>query len=194
MKKIELIAGTIAILGLFLKIMYLPGSGILIVLAFVTLAMFYYVFSFALFNAIRLRDILKKSSYKDTNARKIIGAIGLGLTLSLIIVAGFFKLQLFPGGNIQLLIGLITIGLILLIAIIFYFRNKTDYYKRIFKRIAIYGILGLVLYLTPDSTLVDIYYRKNPDYAELYKKVLAAPDNIELQEHLEQMRREMENN
>ena len=74
---------------------------------------------------------------------------------------------------------------------IFYFRSKADYYKRVFKRIAIYGGLGLVLYLTPTATIVDIYYGDNPDYAELYKKVLTDPENIELQEQLDQMREEI---
>jgi hypothetical protein len=59
---------------------------------------------------------------------------------------------------------------------------------RVFKRIAIYGGLGLILYLTPTATIVDIYYGDNPDYAELYKKVLADPENIELREQLDQMR------
>ena len=177
MKKIELILGLAAILAIILKIIHLPGSTILLTLTFGTLATIYYIFSFALFNDIRLRDISKKASYMDTNAKKIIGAIGLGLALSLIVIGGLFKLLFFPGADFQLRIGLIAIGLILLIATFFYFRNKTNYYKRIFKRIAIYGGLGLILYLTPKSTLIDIYYRNNPDNAELYKKVLADPLN-----------------
>jgi len=193
MRKFELIVGLIGILGIFLKVAFhLPGSGVLIVLAFGTLSMFYYVFSFALFNGIRFRDFFRKASYKDTNAKKIIGAVGLGWALSLIVIGGLFKLQLWAGANVQLLTGLVTIGLILVIATVFYFRNKAEYYKRIFKRIAIYGAFGLVLYLTPSSTLVDIYYRNNPDYAELFKKVLTAPDNLELREQLEQMRAKMQ--
>ena len=146
MKKFELIVGLIAILGIFLKILHLPGSGILITLAFTTLSMFYYVFSFALFNGIRLRDIFKKASYKDTNAKRIIGAIGLGWAISSIVMGGLFKLQFWAGANMQLLAGLVTIGLILLIATIFYLRSKSEYYKRVFKRIAIYSGLGLVLF------------------------------------------------
>ena len=191
MKKFELIVGLIAILGIFLKILHLPGSGILIMLTFAILSLFYYVFSFALFNGIELRDVFKNAFYKDTNAKRMIGAVGLGWTLSVIILGVLFKLQFFSGANMLLQRGLVTLVLILFIAIIFYFRNKADYYKRIFKRIAIYGGLGLVLYLTPTSTLVDMYYRNNPDYAELYKKVLASPDNLELREQLEQMKTKM---
>ncbi len=192
MKKFELIVGLIAIIGIALKLMNLPGSGILTVLALLTLSMFYFIFSFALFNDIRLRDIFKKAAYKDTNAKRIIGAIGLGFALSAIIIGGLFKLQFWPGATVQLMTGLVSTGLLLLIALIIYFRRKADYYVRIFKRIAIYGGLGLILYLTPTATIVDIYYRDNPEYAELYKKVLDDPENIELRKQLEQMRKEMQ--
>ena len=192
MKKFELIVGLIAIIGIALKLMNLPGSGILTVLALLTLSMFYFIFSFALFNDIRLRDIFKKVAYKDTNAKRIIGAIGLGFALSAIIIGGLFKLQFWPGATVQLMTGLVSTGLILLIALIIYFRRKADYYLKIFKRIAIYGGLGLILYLTPTATIVDIYYRDNPEYAELYKKVLDDPENIELRKQLEQKRMEMQ--
>ena len=191
MKKFELIVGLIAILGIVLKLLHIPGSGVLTALTLSTLSMFYYVFSFALFNGIRIRDIFKKASYKDTNAKRIIGAIGLGFALSAITIGGLFKLQFWPGATIQLMAGLVTTGLILLIAVIFYFRSKADYYKGVFKRIAIYGGLGFILYITPTATIVDIYYGDNPDYAEFYKKVLADPENIELREQLDQMRKEM---
>ena len=149
MKKIELIVGFASILAIILKIIHLPGSSILLTLTFGMLSIFYYLFSFALFNGIRLQDIFKKEAYRDTNAKKIIGTIGLGFVISLIIIGGLFKLQFFPGADFLLRIGLITIGIILLIVTIFYFNNKTDYYKRIIKRIAIYGVLGLILYLIP---------------------------------------------
>lgn len=198
MKKFELVVGIIAILGIFLKIVFhLPGSSILIVLALGILSMFYYVFSFALFNGIRMRDIFGKTSYKDTNAKRIIVAVGLGWAISLIVIGGLFKLQFWEGADMQLLIGLVNIGLILVIATIFYFRNKADYYKKIFKRIVIYGALGLVLYLTPTTTFLNLHYANNheytehPDFEEHYKKMLAEPDNLELREQLEQMRIEL---
>lgn len=191
MKKFELIVGLIAILGIVLKLLHIPGSGLLTVLTLLTLSMFYYAFSFALFNGIRLRDIFKKASYKDTSVKRIIGAVGLGFALSTIIIGVLFKLQFWPGAMVQLMTGLVMTGLILLIATIFYFRSKADFYKRVFRRIAIYGIPGLMLLLTSTATLVDIYYRDKPEYAALYKEVLADPDNMELRGQLERMEKEM---
>lgn len=187
MKRFELIIGLIAIVAIFLKIIHIPGNNILTVLSFGTLSIFYYL-SFAFFNNIRLRDILKSSSYKGTNTKRIIGAVGLGFSLSAVIMGSLFKIQMWPGGSAQLITGLIVTGIILIIALIFYLRNKIEYYRRIFKRIAIIGGFGLLLYFTPTNTLVDIYYGDNPEYAELYKKVLANPENQRLREQLRQKR------
>ena len=77
---------------------------------------------------------------------RIIVAVALGWANSAIITGGLFKLQFWQGADHLLLTGLVTVGLILLIATVLYFRNKadySDYYKRIIKRIAIYGGFGL---------------------------------------------------
>ncbi len=190
MKKFELMLGLFAIFAVILKFLQIPGNGILTVLTFLTLSIFYYL-SFALFNGVRLRDIFKSSAYKDTNAKRIIGAVGLGFAFSAIITGALFKLQFWPGGTVQLRIGLIITGIILIVATFFYFRNKIEYYNRIFKRIAVIGGLGLLVYLTPTNLLVDIYYSDNPDYAELYKQVLADPDNQELRDKLEKKDQEI---
>lgn len=183
--------GVLAVLGIILMFLHISGSAVSSVFILSILGLFYFIFSFALFNGIRLRDAFKSESYQDTNLLKIIGAILLGISISLVIFGIQFKLLFWQGANEQLLIGLLPIGLILIVAVIFYFRDKTEFYNRIFKRIAIYGGLGLLLYLTPTSTLVDIYYRDNPDFAELFNKVLEDPENEELRKQLNQMREEI---
>ncbi len=183
--------GVLAVLGIILMFLHISGSAVSSVFILSILGLFYFIFSFALFNGIRLRDAFKSESYQDTNLLKIIGAILLGISISLVIFGIQFKLLFWQGANEQLLIGLLPIGLILIVAAIFYFRDKTEFYSRIFKRITIYGGLGLLLYLTPTSTLVDIYYRDNPDFAELFNKVLEDPENEELRKQLNQMREEI---
>lgn len=187
MRKFERIAGGIAILGILLKILHIPGGSILFLLTLTSLSIFYFLLSFALFNNIELKTM----STENTSTKRLVGAIGLGIAISATIIGGIFKLQLWPNPNMQLRLGLVPMGVILVVAIIFYFRNKADdYYKRIFKRIAIYGGLGLILYFTPSTILVDVYYRNNPEHAELLKKVLANPDSLELQQQLDEMRKQ----
>jgi len=174
MKRFELIVGLIAIFGIVLKILHIPGGGILTVLTLTTLSFFYYVFSFTFFNSIRLQDIFKKVSYKGTNSKKIIGTIGLGFALSTVIIGGLFKLQFWPGAAIVLMTGLVATGMVLFIALISYFFNKGDsdnFYAGIFKKIAIYGGLGLILHLTPTKILDDIFHGDNPVHAVLFRQM-----------------------
>ena len=186
MKKFEIIVGIIAICGIIIKFIFMRSE--LMTLAFLMLAILYFYFSFAFFNGIRLRDIFKKASYKDTNAKRIIGAIGLGFFISLLIMGILFKLQFWPFAITKLFTGLVGTGIIFSIALIFYSRNNSKYYKRVFTRIFIYGSLGLVFYLIPTATIFDIYYRNVPEHA---KKLLADPYNIELQKEFEETERKI---
>ncbi|NNC85012.1 MAG: hypothetical protein HKN75_02955 [Bacteroidia bacterium] len=151
-----------------------------------------YYFGFLLFNGIRFRDIFKRHAYKHTNAKRVIGTIGLGFALSAIIIGVLFKLQFWTGAEFNLLIGFIFTGIIFLIAFPFYLRNKTAFYNRIIKRILIISSVGLMAYVVPTDSLVDLYHGHNPEYAELYKKRLKDRDNVELQEELYKMEREIE--
>ena len=191
MKNFERIVATIALLGIILKLCMVSSGSILIVISLSTLYIFYFL-SFIFLNGIRFRDIFKRESYKHTNAKRIIGAIGIGFALSTIIMGILFKLLFWTGADQQLIVGLPLAAFISIIAFIFYLRNKIEYYRRIFRRVAIIGGFGLLLYLTPTNTLVDLYYRNDPEYAELYKKVLSDPYNQELRKQFEIKRQQQE--
>jgi len=191
MRKFEKIVGLIAVVGLVLKIALIPGGGFLLSITLGILSMFYFAFSFALFNGIRLRDIFKSDSYQNTNAKRTIGAVVLGISLSELLIGSLFKIQFLPGSAVMLNVGLLGTLIVLIISVISYFRNKADFYKRVFKRIAVFGVFGLVVYLVPTPTLVDIFNRNNPEYAELFKKVLANPGNVEFQEQLDSLQIEI---
>lgn len=86
-------------------------------------------------------------------------------------------------------VGLIGTGSIALIATFFALRQWNNYFRRIFKRVLVWGVLGFAVYLFPNSILVDTYYANDPDYARMKKKVLAHPDDEELQQKLREMDR-----
>lgn len=184
MKKTETILGLLVFIGIGLKLAHINGANILLLFTLLTLSFIYYFFGFAIFNNISLRGIFKRNSYKDTNALKIIGAIACGISLSTTLIAILFKLQFWPGSKMMLIIGLLSLLLILIISIVFYLIKKSVFYVNIFKRIAIYGTLGVILYLTPSDTMIDIIYRNDKEYAELFKKSLKEPLNNEVREEL----------
>ena len=191
MKKAEIIIATLSFIAIGLNLLFIPGSSVLTTLSLLTLSMFYCYFSFALFNNIRLRNVFKKEAYKITTTSRIIGAVGTGFALSLAIVGILFKFQFWPGADFNLLAGLCGLMIITVFGLIKYSKNKSEFYKRIFKRIVLIGGLGLVLLLIPKTSWVDIKYRNNPEYAAALKKAMADPNNKELWEKEELERKKM---
>lgn len=182
MKKAEIIFGVVALTALVLNLLLMPKSGVLIFISLLTLSLFYFCLSFALFNGIRFRHIFKKDSYKGISAMRILGAIFAGHALSLIIIGLLFRFQSYPLATTSLVVGLIELGLVLIVGLIRYSKTKSDYYTKIFKRIAVYGGLGLILLLIPKETLLEFKDRNQPDYFEAIEKSMTEPDNMELQE------------
>ena len=108
MKKLEIILGLIALIGILLKLLLIPGGGILLTLSLSMLAMCYYL-SFAFLNGIPLIEIFKKKSYENITPLKMIGVVGFGFALSAIAIGILFSLQFWPGARIQLQSGFVCL-------------------------------------------------------------------------------------
>lgn len=193
MKKAEIIIAILSIIALALNLLLIPGSGVLTVLTLSILSVFYMYLSFALFNDIRFRNILKKGSYKGKSTKRIVGAVGTGLALSLTTTGLLFKFQSWPGASFNLGTGLVGLLTVAIISTIKYFKNKSEFYTRIFKRIAIFGGLGLILMIIPKTTWIEIKYRNHTEYIDAVKKAMADPDNKELWDNVEIQRQKMDN-
>ncbi len=193
MKKTEIIIVTLSFLALGLNLLLIPGGGLLTVLTFSILSVLYMYFGFALFNDIRLRDIFKKDSYKGISSKRIFGAIGTGFALSAMTAGLMFKFQSWPGADFYLKAGLFGLLIVTVIGLVKYYKNKSDFYTRIFKRVAIFGGLGLVLTLTPKTVFVELKYRNHPEYVDALKKAMTDPGNKELWDNVETERQKMNN-
>jgi hypothetical protein len=185
MNKLEKILGLIVLVALIFKLTLITGGGILIVLSLSVLAIIYYPFGFALFNKIGFQQIFKRDSYKGLSALRIIGAIGVGTALSIICIGILFKLQHWPGSKINLLAGLITSLILLIIILIKYSKNKDDFYTMILKRLIIIGGFGLIMILTSDLTIIKIQFRNHPDYIKAFELYQINPNNESYQKNLE---------
>lgn len=187
MKKTERILAILTLIAIIFKLLRWPGGGILLIISLSFLSLLYYL-SFALFNDIRFRDVFNKSSYAGISAKRIIGAEVLGLSFSLILIGILFKAQLWPGGGIQLGTGLFFTGIILIVALIYNSRNKANFYKGIFRRIAIIGGFGLLIFMTSTDTIIDTYYPDQPEYREAFKKAVANPQDQSLWDEVDRLR------
>jgi hypothetical protein len=139
--KTEKIAFFVFISGLLLKILHLPGSGIILILSLMTLGIIYFPTSFYFFS--------DKSIKNQNLALSIIS----GLFFSLIPIGILFKILKWPGeGKLYLLIGSVTLPILLLVIILL--RNKSSenlkvYFRNMIIRTVILTILTVVFYLLP---------------------------------------------
>jgi hypothetical protein len=193
MKKAELIIATLSIIALGMNFLSIAFGGILTTLTFISLSMIYFYFGFAFFNEINLRAIFAKDSYKDISLLRIIGAIGVGIALSLTIIGLLFTFNSWSGSSFSLGAGLFGLLIVTIIGLIRYAKNKSKYYTRIFKRVAIIGVLGLIFFLTPKTTWVELKYRNHADYVKAYKEAVANPDNKALWDKVDEERKKLYN-
>lgn len=187
MRIAEKICGVLVFVSLLLKLALIPLSGLslLFVFAFLTIALIYFPLGFAFFNQIRLRRIFKSESYKGLSPGRILGAIGVGISLSPICLGIIFKIQDWPGANNMLEAGLIPSFIILIIAIYKYFKSTDHYYKRIVIRLLIIGVFGLTLLFTTQLRLVKIQFRNHPQYVHAYELYCKNPEDEILRYKLE---------
>jgi hypothetical protein len=194
MKKTEIIIATLAIIALVLNLMLIPGSGMLTVLSFSILAVIYFYFGLVIFNDVTVKEVLKIRSISELIVLRNIGAVATGAALALTIIGLMFKIQLWPGANINLSVGLFGLAVVTILGAIKYSKSKSNYYTKIFSRVAIIGGLGLIVFLLPKTSLVEFQYRNHPAYVEAYKKAMADPNNKELWDNVQAERQKMYEN
>ena len=184
MKRLEKILAILILIAFVLKLILVPFSGVLLTIFLLIIALIYYPFGFAFFNNIRLRNIFKKESYKGISVLHIIGAIVVGMALSVICVGILFKIQGYPMANFLLTDGLISSVIILIIGLIKYLKSKSSYYSFMLNRIAIIGGIGLLFLFISDLTLVKIQFKNHPDYVKAYQEYRTNPKTPESEKKL----------
>ena len=144
----EKILGVVSVIAIIMKLGSIPGAGLLLIISWTLLSFFYYLFSFAFLNNIKLSNIFVPKSYQGLSALRIIGSIGTGWVLSTICTGIFFKTMHYSGGMILLFVGVILIFVVAITSLIKFFLSKSDFYKTILLRAAIFGGFGLLFFFT----------------------------------------------
>ncbi|MBL7941800.1 MAG: hypothetical protein JNM00_03490 [Flavobacteriales bacterium] len=192
MKRFEYILIILAVTGLIMRICLIPGGAMLMILSATLLSLFYMWFGFAFFNKIGFTGIFKRNSYKGGGAHTQLPAIAMGMALALMLLSILFKLQLWQGSFFLFLQGIVLGVIVFVIVLILHLRSKAPFSGMYFSRLMVYGILAIGIYLTPASSLVDVFYRHQPEYAELYKQMLANPGDPALEGQLRDLRWKMD--
>ena len=191
MKKLEIVLVITIVIGIIGNLFLIEYSNHVFMIGCTVLATLYFYLSFVFFNDISVRKMFKKSSYKGVTAKRIIGTIGIGQTLSIIIIGFQFKFLLLPGAHEMLIIGVESLMVISIIAGFIFikrYKGQSEFYSRIFKRTIPAIIVGALFYWLPTDSLIDIKYRDRPVYSELLKQSIKDPNNEQLRQELEQER------
>lgn len=146
MKKLEVILVLVALLSFVLSYFNVPFSLVLMLIAFNVLAMFYFVFSFALINGLGFRGMFKKTSYSGVNAFMIVLAVLFGWFLSNIIVGLTMSVNEFPGAGMILPVGIIGAAVITLVSLLGFYKTKKAFIKNMLTRFLIFGGLGILAF------------------------------------------------
>jgi hypothetical protein len=145
MKKLEKILVITASIALILKSLSILGMSLFLVIALMGLSTLYLYFGFAIFNQIEFKRVFKKDSYQNIATFRIIGAIGVGCSLSIICIGILFKIQHWFGSALYLYVGLSFAFVLLIIALIRFNKSKDDFYKSILIRLISYSLVGVAV-------------------------------------------------
>ena len=193
MKKLEFLLVTLALASILYRLLIPSTTGIWIALTFFILTIYFSLFSFVIFNKIRLTEIFTRNAYEKVSTNKIFGAIATGFGLAIANVGIIFTFQSWPGSVVILGFGILVLAIISCISILKYQKTKNPFYKRILFRIALIGGIGSILLLTPIITFNTIIYREHPEYINALKEYKLHPEKKDLKDKLDFERQKMEN-
>jgi len=149
MRKLEIILSILALIGIILQLSGIPGGAILLILSLTILAVLYYPFGFIVLNNIRVRKIFSAGSYRGLSALRILGTIGIGMALSTVCLGIVFKLETYPGAGYIQIIGLVSLIILAVPAVIRYTQTRDKHYWRLLLRTLIFGVTGIIIAFIP---------------------------------------------
>lgn len=171
-KKLEIFSWFVFGIGFLMRLALLPLSGFLITVSLSVLSILYFVGAYFLFSKAK-----NEANQLPQPTSSTLGIVGAGVGLGAVLVGIMFSVQLWPGAK-EMLGGTLVV-ILLILGLLFSLKNTPSRYdvSKAIRTSVIVGALGLVLYITPASALVDIYYRHHPEYAKALKDYLEDPHN-----------------
>lgn len=191
MKILEMILVVCVAASAMLFIGSAAQGGQWLIISAILLSSLYLLFSFALLHGIGFRKIVGNQSFQGIDAKGMIGAILIGLMLSLTVFGIICRWMWWADIYIALVPG--VLGLLISAGIIWQQRKKnaSRLYPHAFRRVIIYGILGIFFILIPADFCVKIKYHQYPDYVETVLEANRNPENQDLRQRADDMYKDL---
>lgn len=144
MKQLEKFIVFGILISLILKFFLIAGGSLIFTLSITILACLYFPLGIAFFNEIKLKDISFSNVIKINPILRIFESIFVGLGLGIICIGILFKLQDWPGSQLDIAFGLIVILIFFLYSVIKYLKKEMPFINEFLKG---YSSLAVLVYL-----------------------------------------------
>ncbi len=162
MKKIEILLVASCIFAITWSLLRFPGSGMLMVLSFSGLAIFYPVSSRKI-----LADML--------SAQQQATASLTGVTLSIASIGILFTCLYWPGGQTMMYISFLLISILLAVCMARQGQKQSPFYPQIMKRLIPFWIIALIFVVYP-MAWTELKFRNYPGVIEAKREYYKNPD------------------
>ncbi len=180
MKKLEKILALAVLVAAVYRYFYGVGSDVILMFVMNVSAIFYFFFSFALFNNIKSNEILKLAAYKNISRKKILLSVFVGIAISLSITGLYFRIQDFPGAILILYFSLLITVILSVLTLYKNYKTEGNFYYSLFIRLGIVALLLISILKIPDDKFLAWQYPDNPEYVNIVLKAEKEPDNDSL--------------
>lgn len=184
MKRFELLLFTLSVLAVSSLLLRFSGGVYYTQFGLSLLAMFYFLCGFILLGGIPYQDIFRNSSFSRLNRLEMLYLVLSSLVLAFLLTAIQLKLLLYTGSDFMLGISLVASLFILLAGLLLHKWMQKLLLKRVLLRISVYASVSLLLLTTPAFSLIDQYYGKNTELAQIRKQIWDNPYDDGLSRHL----------
>ena len=184
MKRFELLLFTLSVLAVSSLLLRFSGGVYFTQFGLSLLAMFYFLCGFILLGGIPYQDIFRNSSFSRLNRLEMLYLVLSSLVLAFLLTAIQLKLLLYTGSDFMLGISLGVSLFILVAGLLLHKWMQKLLLKRVLLRISVYASVSLLLLITPAFSLIDQYYGKNTELAQIRKQIWDNPYDDGLSRHL----------
>ena len=170
--KTEKIIAIFVLLGFVFKIFHVSGASVITIVSLSAMATIYFGGGFYFF------------CDKHIKNQNIAISIVTGVLLSIVLVGILFKLMIWPGSEFNLIIGIISLPILLIITFILKSRVKENlkmYYKNMLIRIFTWTILVYIFFFIPNEAIINHHFKNDPERARLLNLTMSNPNNLEYQ-------------
>lgn len=133
--------------GISLKFLNLPFGSTIIYFLSLFLAIFYFLFSFALLNNISFKNVFKKNSYIEVSGIQGIISVHTGIAFSTFFIGFVYRVLHYEFGTVLIWNGFTFLMIFLLLSLYKFFKSHSLFYKGILIRSLIFLSFFLLHFL-----------------------------------------------